>query len=550
MPGPWIFLKENKDFYESLAIPRGSYLDTHLYDGSHQPQGFGLWRVSSCDKKRKEGWWMEARLIAVSDDHLNWWLRDGPGGGKNRKFHLHLCTEAEASCRKTKKQPDYEFHTDYFRILDVGDIHEKCLPWAKAGRAKEDLEAEQARLQGAAPGGKGGPSGSKPSAGGLNFSVSDEENADSNQEDAADIRKKLDALKKQVDKELPEGKDNKEKGKDPKKAKKDDKNKAKKSSKKKKKGSAKKSKQKKRKRSRSGSRPDVRWFGRARKGSPPSSTQSSSSSEGDSSGSSDTGPKSKKSSGAKGKKSKKRKRSEADRGPYGVGTRLRYDGKSAGSDSDGSDEDDTESHFRAGLSTRSQQLQLLEYAEKKPGMLASRLLQKMKKILARQESPLSLQDGRDLTPSTGTSYYLTVLIPQYRDRLSLRTSRELRSTAKALDLIAQGRQDKAADVLAQRYKALEVSLADQSWSRAQHLELIQAEGAVLTEHDELVMATKEQKEEIRMKNMVAASSWRPPRTDYKGDEKGKSKGQGNGKKGQKTSPQGGGGTENDKPPPS
>eukprot|EP00438_Fugacium_kawagutii_P016768 Skav231119 [mRNA] locus=scaffold7:90570:104623:- [translate_table: standard] len=552
MPGPWVFLKENRDFYESLTIPRGAYLDTHLYDGAHQQQGYGLWRVSSCDKKRKEGWWIDARLIAVSDDHLNWWLREGPGADKNRKFNLHLCAEAEANCRKTKRQPDFEFHTDYFRVLDVGDIHEKCLAWAKTGKAKDDLEAEQARLQGTAPRGRGsGATGSKPHGATLEWSVSDDGGGDSNEGDAKDIRRKLDALKRQVEKELPEGKRKTEKEKEERTEKKAEKpKKKKKASNKKKKQASKKTKQKRRKRSRSASRPDVRWFGRARKGSPPSSTVTSSSSEEESSESEVSGRKSKKSSGAKGKKNKKRKRSDTDRGPYGVGTRLRYDGKTGSSGSgDDSEEDESGSHFRAGLSTKSQQLQLLEYAEKRPGRLAARLLQKMDKILSRQESPMNQQDGKNLTPSTGTSYFLTVLVPQYREKLSLRTSRELRSTAKALDLIAQGHQDRAADVLAQRYKALEVSLADQSWSRAQHLELIPAEGAILTEHDELVMATREQKDEIRMRNMVSGSQWRTTqRYDTKGDEKGKSKGKGKGKKGQRTN-HGGAGTENDKPPP-
>ena len=71
----------------------------------------------------------------------------------------------------------------------------------------------------------------------------------------------------------------------------------------------------------------------------------------------------------------------------------------------------------------------------------------MKGILAREEGPESHMEGQNLTLAAATSYFLTVLIPQYWDRLNLRTSRELRSISKALDLIALGRRDRAGDVL-------------------------------------------------------------------------------------------------------
>lgn len=552
MPGPWVFLKENLDFFEALEVKRGTYLDTQLYDGSHQPQGLGLWRVSGSDKRRKDGLWLEARLIAASDEHLNWWLREGDGKDHNRKFKLHLCTSAEADCRKTKRQPTVEFHTDYFRLLDVGDINEKIIQWAKSGKAKEDVEAEQARLQGIAPRGRAAKaSGSRPSDTAMDWSVSDQGEADSNADEAADISRKLEALKKQVEKGRE---DSGEKGKKDKKTKAASKADPTKSKEKKdrKKGKSKKTKsgrkKKKGKRSSSQSRPRVEWFGRARKGSKQSSSRTGSSTGDGSSSSSSESEKPKKAGAGKKKKSKKRKRDEeADRGPYGVGVKQRYDGGEGSSGSEGSEDDEVGSSFRAGLSTKSQHLQLIEYAEKRPGRLASRLLLKMGRILSRQESPLN-HDGRNLTPSTATSYFLTVVVPQYRDRLSLRTSREMRSTAKILDLVAQGLHGQAADVLAQRYKALEMSLADQNWLRAQHLELIPAEGAVLTEPDELVMATKEQKSEMKLKALVSQNPWRP-REFSKGDEKGKTKGKGKGKKGQRMTTPGSGGTEGDKPPP-
>ena len=68
----------------------------------------------------------------------------------------------------------------------------------------------------------------------------------------------------------------------------------------------------------------------------------------------------------------------------------------------------------------------------------SRLLRTMREILARQEGPTRAKTERNLTPATATSYFLTVLIPQYRGKMNLRTSRELRTLCKALDLLASG----------------------------------------------------------------------------------------------------------------
>ena len=118
--------------------------------------------------------------------------------------------------------------------------------------------------------------------------------------------------------------------------------------------------------------------------------------------------------------------------------------------------------------------------------------------------------------------------PHAEERMSVRTSRELRSTAKALDLTAQGITDRAADALSQRYKALDMSLADRNWSQAQHIELIPAEQAVLTDHDEL-MATKEQSADLKMTDDGAAGMETEPKRRWsrrrERQEQGKRKGE-------------------------
>ena len=94
----------------------------------------------------------------------------------------------------------------------------------------------------------------------------------------------------------------------------------------------------------------------------------------------------------------------------------------------------------------------------------------MKLLLAREEGAMSQGSGQNLTPSTATSYFLTVVLPLHKDRLNVRIQRDMRTMARCLDLIALGLPEKSADILAQRLEALELMVTDQSWSRAQHLE--------------------------------------------------------------------------------
>eukprot|EP00438_Fugacium_kawagutii_P020464 Skav206769 [mRNA] locus=scaffold167:516646:518277:+ [translate_table: standard] len=542
MPGPWIHLKDNLDFYNNLEVAKGSYLETYLYDNGHELQGNGIWRVVKSDERRRDGLWLEAKLIAASDSHLNWWMSEGPGKDHARRYQLHLCTGEERTCRKTKRKPSTEFHSDYFRLLDTGDLNDKTVQWVKADPAKGDLADELARLGGVAPRGSARKKGSgdpKKAEGALKWSGSEGEEIVSGDEDAGQVAKRLKELKGELaheDKKKKEEKDRKEK-------------KTKKKAKGKKK--EKKEKEKEESSSSTSTKKHTMWFGEARprkdkKRKPSSSSTSSTDGSAKSSG---KNKKDEKASKKKAQKSKKRKvQDAADRGPFGVGSKQHYGERGGSSDSEGSLKESEESVFRAGLSSKSHHLQLEEYAQKRPGRLASRLLVKMDNILSRQESPLHQKSGRNMTPSTGTAYFLTVVVPQYRDRLPLRASRELRTIAKALDLVAQGEAARAADVLAQRYKALEMSLSDQNWSRAQHVELIPPDGAVLTEHDELVMATKEQTSELKMRQLMGMPLWRgAPRGEVRTDEKGRPKGKGKGKKGQKSNHHPAG--EGDKPPP-
>ena len=181
---------------------------------------------------------------------------------------------------------------------------------------------------------------------------------------------------------------------------------------------------------------------------------------------------------AKRKKRKRRRAKQGDRGPFGVGRRVKFGEDESSEASKGSKSDGSGQVFQAAPSEKSRQLQLIEYSQQYTGRLAARLLTKMQDLLAREEGAMN-PVGQNQTPATATSYYLTVVAPSYRDRMNIRMAREMKTIAKALDLVATGRHPEAADALAQRYKALELQMSDQTWARAQHLELIPPEGASL-----------------------------------------------------------------------
>ncbi|CAJ1433719.1 unnamed protein product, partial [Effrenium voratum] len=154
-------------------------------------------------------------------------------------------------------------------------------------------------------------------------------------------------------------------------------------------------------------------------------------------------------------------------------------------------------------SGRSRQLQLQEYALRKPGRLASRLLIKMQDLISREGGPPATDLRSNATPACGVNYFHTILVPTYRDKMHLRLSRELRTLLMALDAVAKGESPRAADLLAQRVKALELYLCDQTWHRAQHLELIPGEGPGLVDKDELWMASREMGGEMKLKQYQA-----------------------------------------------
>eukprot|EP00971_Amphidinium_carterae_P301482 5990188-Amphidinium_carterae.1 len=95
------------------------------------------------------------------------------------------------------------------------------------------------------------------------------------------------------------------------------------------------------------------------------------------------------------------------------------------------------------------------------------------------------------------------MMPTHREVLSIRNLRELRTLARALDLLSRQKVGEAADLLAQRVKAVERATVDGHWTNAQLLELIDPEGALLLEKDESLALAKE----IAATRKLANQTW-------------------------------------------
>ena len=128
------------------------------------------------------------------------------------------------------------------------------------------------------------------------------------------------------------------------------------------------------------------------------------------------------------------------------------------------------------------------------------------------------------TPPTATPYYLGVMGPAHANRPQIRDKRELRTLCLVLDLLATQKHAEAADVVAQRVKAIDKALTDGGWTRAQFLELIPQEGASLLDRDEEVAVSKDAKVE---QDLRSGGGRDRPEGEHrpkgkKGDGKGKS----------------------------
>ena len=504
----------------------GQIIEGALRDNDGRAQGTMLLEVLKPLTTDEKGHWVKGRYLVASDTHMRWWMESGQGKGLSRSCSYHFCETTSIDCKATKKGA--AIHLEKFRVIGQRQINSQVpdwafkrpcakifldylkgvgkepgaevetgeLPWAEPGEDEEDEEESEEESSS----GSGGEAGLKAK---LEKARADLDALEKQLRKAAQSKSSKSHAKEKVKQKSPSRKEEK-----PKKAVKE--KTKKRPAKEKEKGNEKK------KRDRSPDREAKKKEEKERKAKKKRIDEpSSSSSEEEEEGLFGAAPV--ESRADKGPKLKK------DRGPFGGGDVVRYQGET---------DSESEQGFRDAPAApkASNQLRLVQYSKKTPGRLASRLLIKMQQEGALGAVGAGVDETGEMTPPAATHYLMTVMIPQLGNKLNLRSQRELKTLCAALDLLAKKQPAHAADLLGQRVKALEKASHDGSWTAAQFLELLSPEAGGLLERDEEVYMNREALLELKLKglNQPRGRGGDNRNPQEKGGKKGKEKGKGKG----------------------
>ena len=120
-----------------------------------------------------------------------------------------------------------------------------------------------------------------------------------------------------------------------------------------------------------------------------------------------------------------------------------------------------------------------------------------------------MASGNDAEYGRTTNYLVSVFCQRHsKESIGLRSSRELRTLSEALDALLSGNLPRVGDLLVQRFKALEASIADGSWAIARHLELLPQEDVGLSSGGERAIATRSELQRIRLADAASRTRGR------------------------------------------
>ena len=106
-------------------------------------------------------------------------------------------------------------------------------------------------------------------------------------------------------------------------------------------------------------------------------------------------------------------------------------------------------------------------AQRTPGRLLESCLARMQTYLGQRQGSRELGQ----VSAVFTPYLSSVLLPTLGSEGNLRNTNELQNLATALDHLMTGDVARACDVLAQRFKAVEMATQDGTWNVARHVQL-------------------------------------------------------------------------------
>ena len=121
MPGPWLSASADPEAWSSYSLAEGDYIEFGAYDTLNVKQGTVLCRIDKLEDRTKNGQWTEVTVLAVSDDHLLWWMEYG--GGKQTRTAR---TRARLPLRPFQTRAARRPHGPQSRLVEEEQVQEVC----------------------------------------------------------------------------------------------------------------------------------------------------------------------------------------------------------------------------------------------------------------------------------------------------------------------------------------------------------------------------------------------------------------------------------------
>ena len=160
--------------------------------------------------------------------------------------------------------------------------------------------------------------------------------------------------------------------------------------------------------------------------------------------------------------------------------------------------EEEEQYFREASrsSTKHGRIKLVTFARRCPGSLANRMLQRMQGRVI-DEGEATRMMAKLGPPVVGKQYYAKVLKGKLTNK---RNAQEAKTLLTILDHVTARRYNEAADVLAQRIKAIEAAQEAGGWESARFLELVDDDEDWLMEKEEQAMVAQERRFESTLRD--------------------------------------------------
>ena len=139
--GPWDDAEADLDFYEHFSLKRGVLLEIPCYDDHDKEQGTMIVELTSVSVASSRGRWLEAKVVATSDPHYDWYVFDAPTVTRPPEPQaIHFCRGGPSHCTSTKTGHDYAAHFSRARVVTVEGLARGSIPWAAKSPAAERVE--------------------------------------------------------------------------------------------------------------------------------------------------------------------------------------------------------------------------------------------------------------------------------------------------------------------------------------------------------------------------------------------------------------------------